>query len=193
MCPVCYWQDAAPGQPSHNPLPLWRGQENFGLYGASHHRWLDRARSPLPHEVRPEGWRPIDPFAQMAAEREEVVELIAAAFRGVGRGNGITLHEADVIDGYGDKTIADGYRHAELADMLEALRRIPDPSPEGAGAVRATGTTDTTAGGPADALAARTTRRTKRTTGRTKTGAPTGKHRRPSAIREGLPSGTTPV
>jgi integrase len=43
---------------------------------------------------------------------------------------GCTEAVSDALTRHGDKTIADGYRHAELAEMLEALKLIPDLSPE---------------------------------------------------------------
>lgn len=64
---------------------------------------------------------------------------------------GCTEATSDALTRHGDKTIGDGYRHAELADMLEALRKIPDPSPEGiAGGTEAAAATGTTDSAPAD-------------------------------------------
>jgi integrase len=53
---------------------------------------------------------------------------------------GCTEATSDALTRHGDKTVGDGYRHAELADMVDALRKIPDPSPLEVIAIAATGT-----------------------------------------------------
>jgi integrase len=64
---------------------------------------------------------------------------------------GCTQAVSDALTRHGDKTVADGYRHAELSEMLDALRQIPDPSPTEIGTEKAvkTGTHD----GPAHQIA----------------------------------------
>jgi integrase len=55
---------------------------------------------------------------------------------------GCTEATSDALTRHGDKTVGDGYRHAELADMAEALASVPDPSPAEFGVTIATGTDD---------------------------------------------------
>jgi len=81
--------------------PLWRAQQNYELLLASHHQWLGQVRDPLPNEAREAEWEPVDPFAMMTAERQELIGLIETAFAGVDRQDGVSIRETRVIDCYG--------------------------------------------------------------------------------------------
>jgi hypothetical protein len=71
------------------------------LIRVSHHRWIERVREPLPGEGPASPRRP-DHFARlMVSQRDEIGNQIAEAFDGVRREEGVTLHEALEMDGYG--------------------------------------------------------------------------------------------
>lgn len=57
------------------------------------------------------------------AARDAVIASIVAAFVGVGRGDGVTLHEADVIDGYGSDEMR---REARKLDPETRWQDVPE-------------------------------------------------------------------
>ena len=109
VCPVCYWQDARPDQPSHNAVRLDVAQENYALFLSSDEQWLDQVRSPRPEERRDAGWTPVDLFDaadRMWVDRDALLDLIAQAFAGVSREGGISLHGTQVLDDWGTRDAA---------------------------------------------------------------------------------------
>jgi hypothetical protein len=95
VCPVCVWEDLPPLDLVREGISLHRAQRSFLATGAADPRYRDAARAPEPHEQRPAGWQSIDETI------ETLTGEIAAAFADVTREDGVTLHEADVLDGYG--------------------------------------------------------------------------------------------
>jgi hypothetical protein len=59
---------------------------------------------------------------QRAKDRESVVALVQEAFRGVSRANGVSLHEAAVIDNHGSDAAR---RRARLRDIESRWEDVP--------------------------------------------------------------------
>lgn len=98
LCPVCGWEDA-PGEYSFNwsnQVNLPEAQSNFLKFGACEAAMLDIVRSPLDEEARLESWRS---FAQTC---ELIIAFIESAFEDVRLEDGLTIHQREAIDEYGD-------------------------------------------------------------------------------------------
>lgn len=119
VCPIYVWEDLPPHQ--HQPKPyciaLRRAQRTFLEIGVSDPRYRALVRPASAHEQRPQGWQPIDGLV------ETIEQQIRSAFAQVAREDGITIHEADMLDSYGsDEQLAaarqlDTERHwTEVAD-----------------------------------------------------------------------------
>lgn len=101
-CPVCGWVDAAE-QPdtcgrwrwAPNAVHLRDAQRNVLSSGAIDPAMLGEVRAPLPEEARAGDWRTLDVFAEEA--RGSLRAEIAAAFDGVARAGGVSLHETTAI------------------------------------------------------------------------------------------------
>lgn len=97
VCPVCFWEDLP--QDQFWPVPycgaLRRAQRTFETIGACDPQYRHAVRRAEADERPLAGWLTIDALS------ERLDGEIRAAFADVTRGEGITLHEADVIDDYG--------------------------------------------------------------------------------------------
>ena len=107
ICPVCFWEDAVhpeleeQGWSDSNGVTLGEAQAHFEATGACAPAFVHAVRPPAANEPRDPAWRRV--AASEEASREEVLALIHEAFREVSRGGGVSLHEADAIDGYADQ------------------------------------------------------------------------------------------
>ncbi len=93
-CPICFWEDTGA-----SPSVLRLAQRNFLKFGACEHEWSDQVRRPTEQERRIWNWQPLDALAEIA--RPAVIAQITKAFEGVSREDGVSLHEARVIDDWG--------------------------------------------------------------------------------------------
>lgn len=119
ICPVCNWEDAPAWadevgefMSGVNEVTLIEAQRNFVDIGAAGGPYRDAVRPPLPEEARDPDWRSLD--QQELADRAGLLLAIVHAFAGVSRDGGVSLHETEVIDGYGS---------AEAAAQARALDR----------------------------------------------------------------------
>jgi hypothetical protein len=118
VCPVCFWEDA-PGQYQYNNsnrVSLTVAQNNFSASGVSEPVYSDIVRDPLPEEARSPGWLSISDI------KTKIVEMVQLAFEDVRLGNGISLHQADVVDDYGTRAEFDA---AKLHDPETRWQQIP--------------------------------------------------------------------
>lgn len=95
VCPVCCWEDLPWLDLLPEGINLHRAQRNFAAIGVADPRYRDAVRLPEPHEQRSADWQSIDDTI------ETLTLQIGVAFADVTREDGVTLHEADVIDDYG--------------------------------------------------------------------------------------------
>lgn len=128
-CPVCCWQDAPEGQPGANPLPLLEAQDAFAVCGASAPDWVPSARPATPEEAKPDGWLTLRELREAVVEA--AIESLERAFGDVRRDGGVSLHQMNVLDDYGD---ADALARAELEDGEERWQTIDDDKLERFGA-----------------------------------------------------------
>jgi len=77
-------------------------------------------RAPFPEEQRDPAWRSND--EAKAAARADLLAAIESAFAGVSRAGGVSLHETEVIDRYGDKEAA---RRAQARDRDRCWQEVP--------------------------------------------------------------------
>jgi hypothetical protein len=115
-CPVCFWQDTPDGE--GNDEPLDRAQEAYKRIGACSARWADSVRKPAASEAPPTGWMTI--AERRRAAREELPAMIERAFGAVRRDGGVSLHQMDVLDGYG------GAAELARAERLDPEHRWQD-------------------------------------------------------------------
>lgn len=133
-CPVCGWIDAPErdaeggrGDRRSNGVTLREAQRNVLATGACTEWCSSNRRSPLLGEERASDWRTLDALA--AEERVALLAEIEAAFDGVSREGGVSLHETEAIDLYkGDEARQAARRldtesrwqdvpHADLAEV----------------------------------------------------------------------------
>lgn len=100
ICPVCFWEDSPEDWDwNSNGVYLEQGQANFEKLGACGPGWISDVRPPTPDEARLPGWQSL---AEQEPEcRQTLIETIAEAFADVLREDGVSLHQARVIDAYG--------------------------------------------------------------------------------------------
>lgn len=104
ICPICFWEDTSTDPYDYrtwnsNQVSLRDAQHNFSQFSVCELHWRDAVRPPTPQDKRNPNWQTIDAEAHQASLR--VIQQIESAFAEVSREDGITLHEADVIDSYG--------------------------------------------------------------------------------------------
>ncbi len=104
ICPVCFWEDSTtdeydPLSWNSNKVSLPQAQRNFIAFGACESEWVHDVRKPNPNDQRPSGWQTLDTIAEAA--KLKLIKQIVSAFDRVTRDDGISLHEAVVIDSYG--------------------------------------------------------------------------------------------
>ncbi|MBD2128034.1 hypothetical protein H6F97_16875 [Microcoleus sp. FACHB-1] len=98
ICPICFWEDDAEQSYSSNRVSLRQAQRNFIEFGACESEWLKDVRHPTCNDQRAPGWETIDTLAEKT--RLLLIEKITAAFDGVSRQDGISLHAAQALDDY---------------------------------------------------------------------------------------------
>lgn len=126
-CPVCRWVDAPEWDTkdprtgrSANAIRLLDAQRSVLAVGAVTEWRLDEARAPQPGEERADGWRSLDSLA--AEERAAVLAELEAAFDGVSREGGVSLHETVPKDLYqGDEA----RRAARALDTESRWQDVP--------------------------------------------------------------------
>lgn len=98
---MCCWEDVLGNQNGWycDDVSLEAGQLNFATCGAYTVRYRQLARLPRPEEARAEDWLTISEHRQRLAT--EISRKLDQAWRGVRRGNGVTLHQMVVLDDYG--------------------------------------------------------------------------------------------
>ena len=104
ICPICFWEDSTTDEYdflswSSNKVSLPQAQRNFIAFGACEPEWIHDVRKPNASDKRPSSWQTLDSIAEAA--KLELIKQITSAFDGVTREDGISLHEAVVIDDYG--------------------------------------------------------------------------------------------
>jgi hypothetical protein len=93
VCPICFWEDDG----EHSYLII--AQRNFVELGAWDDTCLDLVRPPTEQDQRIPNWQPLYVLEQAA--RPKVIAQITKAFADVVRSDGVSLHEARVIDDWG--------------------------------------------------------------------------------------------
>ncbi|MBE7386126.1 MAG: hypothetical protein F6J95_032650 [Leptolyngbya sp. SIO1E4] len=122
ICPVCFWEDAPDEWNwSSNRVSLKEAQRNFRNLGACEPDWVKDVRPPTPAERRPPAWQTLD--EQEAAHRTLLIQRITDAFADVLREDGVSLHQARVIDDYGS---AEEEAQARLLDTDTHWWEVPD-------------------------------------------------------------------
>lgn len=104
ICPVCFWEDSRwPDEDGQafdgSGVNLESAQNNFAHLGACHEDFKHDARPPSEHEPRDPAWRSI--AQRRKAKFDALRDLIHEAFRGVNRGGGTSLADADHLDAMG--------------------------------------------------------------------------------------------
>ncbi|MGB3496555.1 MAG: DUF6714 family protein [Elainellaceae cyanobacterium] len=122
ICPVCFWEDAPLGKGwISNQISLRQAQRSFIQVGASDQEWLGYVRSPEAAESRAPDWQTLD--EQDGAVRKALIEDITLAFQAVRRADGVTLHQARVLDDYGG---AEEQARARALDTDTHWGEVPD-------------------------------------------------------------------
>lgn len=121
ICPVCFWEDIPlEGWPA-NQTALRQAQRTCLQLGASHADWVNDVRPPIPAEARQPHWQTLD--QQEATAQQALIAEITAAFQAVSREDGVTLHQARVLDAYGD---AAAQAQARTLDTDNHWWEVPD-------------------------------------------------------------------
>ncbi len=94
-CPICFWEDTK----DLCNAALRTAQRSFLECGACDPRWNHQVRRPTVEDQRITDWVPLDVLAER--DRPLLIAQITQAFEGVSREDGVTLHEARVIDDWG--------------------------------------------------------------------------------------------
>jgi Cysteine-rich CPCC len=116
ICPICFWEDD--GETGSNQVYLRQGQRNFINFGACEQEWLSYVRSPTENDIRDSNWQPLDILEEDT--RLALIAQITAAFDGIKREDGITLHEARALDDYADR------QKARKLDSESQWQDVPD-------------------------------------------------------------------
>lgn len=123
ICPICCWEDSRTDSPyeQSNDATLRQAQRNFIDFGACERGWVSEVRAPSELDERTVGWQALDEREEI--QKARVIDLISRAFSGVTRDGGVSLHEADIIDGYGsaEKRVA-----ARKLDTESGWQAVPD-------------------------------------------------------------------
>jgi hypothetical protein len=119
ICPVCFWEDAPGEAPwnSSNGVSLLEAQTNYLNLGACEREFIDIVRSPACGEEPHPGWLTIKGHANAALQR------IESSFAEVTLGDGMTIHQREVVDDYGSREEFDAARHL---DNEQRWQDIPD-------------------------------------------------------------------
>lgn len=100
---------------------LRQAQRSFLAIGVAALEFRNDVRPPRPDELRVPNWQPLDILIEQ--ERASLVEQIERAFDGVQREEGVTLHEAEVIDNYGSDEERAAARRMDADQYWQA---VPD-------------------------------------------------------------------
>jgi hypothetical protein len=98
-CEVCWWTDVPADEWKPNEICLSAAQENFVKHCAAKPEWYDNVRFPADSETRDPAWRSLR--ERRAAALPQTEREIHDAFAHVRLEGGVTLHQMDVLDGYG--------------------------------------------------------------------------------------------
>ncbi len=112
VCPICFWEDTG----EHSRLLI--AQRNFVELGACDAAWLAQVRRPTEQDQRIPNWQPLHVLAEAA--RPKVIAQITSAFEDVVRSDGVSLHEARVIDDWG------GMEERMVARKMDTDKRWQD-------------------------------------------------------------------
>ncbi len=123
ICPVCGWEDAPDEQWGwrSNAVSLKQAQQNFLRLGACEPDWVSDVRPPDPQESRLPSWQPLK--VQEEQQRSALIQAITQAFACVQREDGVSLHQARVIDAYGG---AAAEAEARQLDIDNHWWEVPD-------------------------------------------------------------------
>lgn len=122
ICPICFWEDDAEQGYSSNRVSLRQAQRNFIEYGACEREWLQDVRRPTSHDQRIPGWETIDTLAEKT--RFPLIEKITAAFDGVSREDGISLHAARALDDW--HSLEEATKIGQEMDLDTQWQDVPD-------------------------------------------------------------------
>lgn len=119
VCPVCFWEDLPVEQSSPRGYchALREAQRTFLATGACLAQYVHMVRPPSEDERRSPGWQTIDTLV------ERLDDEIRVAFADVSRADGISLHEADVLDDYGSEA---ALAAARQRDTDRHWQEVPD-------------------------------------------------------------------
>lgn len=122
ICPICFWEDDAEEGYSSNQVSLRQAQRNFIEFGACEREWLKDVRHPTRKEQRVPGWETIDILAEKT--RLPLIEKIIAAFNGVSRQDGISLHAARALDDW--SSLEEAKKIGWEMDLDRNWQEVPD-------------------------------------------------------------------
>jgi hypothetical protein len=117
FCEICFWEDWVEQSLTH----LQHAQRNFLTFGACDLLFRNDVRLPNVNDRRLEQWQPLDVLIEVG--HAATLQSIATAFDGVTRQNGVTLHEAEVIDDYGSDELRAA---AHLKDTDRRWQEVPE-------------------------------------------------------------------
>ena len=118
ICPVCFWEDAPGEAPwnSSNGVSLLEAQMNFVEFGASEREFLDAVRPATSDE-------PLDPaWLNFEDQAEAIIQLIEASFADVTLGEGMTIHQREVVDDRGSQKEFDDARQWDTEQRWQDIR-----------------------------------------------------------------------
>jgi hypothetical protein len=123
FCEICFWDDIPVNQHWQYSYidAICIAQKNFLEIGASSPDFINTIRKPASTDKRLVNWKPLS--ERIEEERIALVQDINDAFRDVELGDGVSLHEADVIDGYGTM---DERKKARLLDAEKSWQGISE-------------------------------------------------------------------
>lgn len=122
ICPICFWEDDAEQSYSSNRVSLRQAQRNFIEFDACEREWLKDVRHPTCNDQRAPGWETIDTLAEKT--RLLLIEKITAAFDGVSRQDGISLHAAQALDDY--SSLEEAKKIGREMDRDTQWQEVPD-------------------------------------------------------------------
>lgn len=122
ICPICFWEDDGEQDYLSNQVSLRQAQRNFLEFGACDREWLKDVRHPTSQDQRVQGWETIDALAEKT--RLSLIAKITAAFEGVSREDGISLHAARALDDW--HSLEEAKKIGQEMDRDTQWQEIPD-------------------------------------------------------------------
>ncbi|WAC20104.1 CPCC family cysteine-rich protein [Luteolibacter sp. SL250] len=109
ICPICFWEDVPGEHPDDrsNGVSLLDAQENYRKEGACDPEFINVVRAPNSDEEPDSTWR------SFRDDAHATIELIEHAFGSVALGNGMTIHQREVISDYGTQHDFDAARRLD--------------------------------------------------------------------------------